>query len=199
MTRLCSPSVTSTRPSPQRDAGVGAGVGEAEDLGAQILAGELGGAAGDEGLARRRGLAAIEGEVGVGRGLADGLDRHAQRIRQDLRHDGGGALADILHAVVEADGAVAEQADALGRGVAHAGIAAAVPDAGDADAAADGARRRGRCAFSSLPARAQCLQALDQADAARAAGPRRWCRRGGARSCSRNSSGSMPSWRARSS
>ena len=119
----------------ERQRGVRPGIGQAQDLLAQVAAGALGRLAGDEGLARGRGLAGIGGEVGVARDQRELRRRQAQRIGRDLGHDGVGALADIDRAAVERQRAGRRQADPHARGVGHRGVADAVPHAADADAA----------------------------------------------------------------
>ena len=99
------------------DARARPGIGEAQDRGAQGVAGHLGGLAGDEGLARGRGLAAVGRQVGVGGQEVEPVERHAQRVGGDLRDDGVGALADIDRALVQGDAAVRLEAEPDGRGV----------------------------------------------------------------------------------
>ena len=89
---------------------VGAGIGERQDLAAQVSGGEAGGVAGHEGLARGGGLAGIDREIGVADHHAEGLRRQAQRVGGDLQQHGGRALADVDGAVEEGERAVARRA-----------------------------------------------------------------------------------------
>ena len=68
--RRSSPSLTRTR-AVQRQPRALAGVGEAQDLPPQILAGQPRGVAGDERLPRGRGLAGVERQVGVAQHLPE--------------------------------------------------------------------------------------------------------------------------------
>ena len=120
----------------ERQRRVGAGIGQPQDLGPQLARRELGRLAGDEGLARGRGLARIGGAVGVAGHEIDRRHRHAERVGGDLAEDGVGALADVDGAAVEDQAAVAGQADAHGRGIGQGGVADAVPHAADANAVA---------------------------------------------------------------
>ena len=119
----------------ERQRGLRPGIGQAQDLAAQVAAGAFGRHAGDEGLARGRGLAGVGGEIGVARDQRELRRGQAQRIGRDLGHDGVGALADIDRAAVERQRAGRRQADPHARGVGHRGVADAVPHAAHADAA----------------------------------------------------------------
>ena len=108
---------------------------ELRELGLEVERRQLARLAGDEGLARGRGLAGIEGARGVAHHQRDVRGRDAQRVRRDLRQDGVRALPDIDRAAIERDAAVGGDADLhLGR-IAERGVADAVPGAGDAGAA----------------------------------------------------------------
>ena len=126
----------------------------------------LGGAAGDGGLARGRGLAGVGRQRGVGADQGEGGERHAEGVGGDLGDDGVRALADVDRALVQHDGAVGADADADRRGVGQRGVAAAVPAGGDPDAAAerpgDGVGPGG-CGERAGPGRPQRLEALDDA------------------------------------
>ena len=128
----------------ERQLRVRAGVGERQDLPAQVLAGQPRGIAGHERLPRGRGLAGVGRQVGVADHHAERARRQAQRVGGDLQQHRGGALADVDRAVEEGERAVARQRDAHGRRVRQRGVAAAVPHAGDADAA-PAPRARSRC------------------------------------------------------
>ena len=66
----------------QRELGVRAGVGERQDLPAQVLGRQARGIAGDERLARGRGLAGVLGQVGVADHHAEGTRRQARGRRR---------------------------------------------------------------------------------------------------------------------
>ena len=152
----------------EREAGVGAGVGVAQDRGAELAAGGFRRLAGDVGLARAGGLAGVGGQVGVGVEEGEGGDREAERVGEDLGDHGVRALADVDGALVQHDGAVGADADADRRGVGQRGVAAAVPAARDADAVAERARggvgRRGG-GERLRPGRLERLEAVGDADA----------------------------------
>jgi hypothetical protein len=65
----------------QREPGLRAGIGEAEDSAAQILAGQPRRVAGHEGLSRGGGLPGVRGEIRVADDAAEGVGRQAHRVR----------------------------------------------------------------------------------------------------------------------
>jgi hypothetical protein len=142
------------------------GIGQTQDLAAQVAAGAFGCHAGDEGLARGRGLAGIGGEVGVARDQGKLRGGQTQRISRDLGHDGVGALADVDRPAVERERAGRRQADPHARRVGHRGVADAVPHAAHADAAPLGPSyciERSDLVLSLAPVRLQRFQALGEA------------------------------------
>ncbi len=145
--------------------GIRAGVGERQDLAAQVLAGESRGVAGYERLPRGRGLAGIRRQIGIADHHEEGAMAAGPARRRRSGQHGRGALADVDGAVEERQRAVARQGDAHARRVGQRGVAAAVPHAGDADAA-PAPRRIGVVAGdtrkSRLPIRLQRVEALRQ-------------------------------------
>ena len=197
------------RPAPPRapvdlERRLGPGLREGQQLAAQVHGGEPRRAPGHEGLARGRGLAGVEREVGVGTDALDRRDRDAEGVGGDLGEDRVRALADVGGAGEQDDRAVGPDADLdLGR-VGHRGGADAVPRGGDADPAPDPAGRRSR--WPRRPRRSMADQR--GRSASRQAGrpalaTSSWdvAVREPARSAlrARSSSGSMPSCPARSS
>ena len=138
-------------------------VRQSQDRGAHRPRGQDRRVAGDEGLARGGGLAAIGRHVGVRRDEVEQRDRRAERVGADLRDDGVGALPDVDRALEQREPSVGLQAEPHRRRIGERGVAAAVPHAGDADAApqrpcgggveSSGGRER------FAPARAQRLEA----------------------------------------
>ena len=106
-----------------------AGIGPAQELGPQILAGKLRRLARDEGLPRGRGLAGIRGQRRVAHDDLEASGRHTQRlgVSADLDHYRVGALTHVDRAIVECEFAVAVDADAHCGRVGQGGVAAAVP------------------------------------------------------------------------
>src|SRR5580704_5001712 len=97
--------------------------------------------AGDEGLARGGGFAAVGRQVGVRRHEIDLANRRAKRVSANLRDHRVRALTDIDSALEQSEAAVWLEAEAHGRGVRERCVAATVPHAGDADAAPERALR----------------------------------------------------------
>ena len=178
-------------------------LGHREQLAAQVVGGQPRRVPRHERLARRRGLARVEAEVGVGPDPLDQGHRDAEGVGGDLGEDRVRALPDVGRAREQHDVPVGPDADLDLRGVGQRRVADAVPHGRDPDAAAERAGRplvvpRGVGAHRR-PAGAKRLQAGGQA---RAGGqPLGVAVRSPARSAlrSRNSRGSMSSWPARSS
>ena len=96
---------------------------------------------------------------------ADGAHGKAGGVGEDLGDHRGRALADVLRALVQDDLARGRDAGADRRGVRQRGVAATVPARGDADPPT-GAASRAAAFQCRLPARAQRLEAVGDADAA---------------------------------
>ena len=142
------------------------GIGQPQDLLAQILSGLFRRLARHEGLAGGRGLAGIGGQIGVARHQLELFGGETDRIGGDLHHDGVAALTDVERATVERQGAARRQADPHARGVRHRGVADSVPHAADADAAAMRTARLvegGDFLVRLPPMRPQCFETLREA------------------------------------
>ena len=102
------------------------------------------------------GVRAVSGPI-----EGEGGDGEAEGVGGDLGDDGVRALAHVGGALVQDEGAVGAEADQDGGGIGQRGVAAAVPAAGDAGAAAgDG----GGLGEGALPVRAQGVEAGAEAD-----------------------------------
>ncbi len=95
------------------------------------------GFAGDESLAGRRRLAAVGRDRGIAGDEIEAIDGSAQRVGADLSDDRVRALSDIHRALVKRNSAVGFQSHAHGGRIGQGSVAAAVPHAGNADAAPD--------------------------------------------------------------
>ena len=138
-------------------------VRQSQDRGAHRSRGQDRRVAGDEGLARGGGLAAIGRHVGVRRDEVQQRDRRAERFGANLRDDGVGALPDVDRALEQREPSVGLQAEPHRRRIGERGVAAAVPHAGDADAAPQrscgGGVERSGGRERLAPARSQRLEA----------------------------------------
>ena len=148
--------------------GFGAGIGQAQHLPPECQASMHRRLAGDEGLARGRGLAAIGRQIGIGGDQIDQCQRQADGIGGDLGDDRVRALPDIDRALMQRQAAIGLEAEADGRGIGQRGIAAAIEHAGDANATAQDAaalvEAAGACT-GLAPGRPQRLEAFADADA----------------------------------
>src|SRR5207244_1806719 len=123
--------------------------------------------AGDEGLPRSRGLAAVGCEIGVGGDEIDERQRQAHCVCGDLGDYRVGTLADIDSALMQRQAAIGLKAKADRRGIGKRGVTAAIEHAGNASTPALSvglgivAFRIGEC---SLPMGPQRLETLLDAD-----------------------------------
>ena len=90
-----SPSRTATRPRVDLQCRLGPGLGEGQQLAAQVLRGEPRRVPRHERLPRGRGLAGVGRVVRVRPDALDRRDRHAEGVGGDLGEDGVRALADV--------------------------------------------------------------------------------------------------------
>ena len=115
------------------------------------------------------GLAAVGRNVGVCWEKIEAIDRHTERFGADLGDDSEGALSNVDRAHVNGDAPVALQADTHRGWIRQGSVAAAVPHAGDADAATTpGAVFLVECGgflMRKIPARAQSFEAGANTDA----------------------------------